>query len=331
MNIFDCTLRDGANVVGCGFSPKLTASMIEALLDCGITQIELGNAKGLGSYAHGAMAPLDDIGYAEVASHYASRGQLGMFMLAGMADAEMLRMLKDNGLSFVRVGMAAGDGAKSLRAIEMVKQAGLICRYSLMKAYIVTAEELAEEASMLARAGVDAVTIMDSAGYMYPKDAAAYVSALKNAVQVLVGFHGHSNLGLSQANALSAVEAGADEIDCGLLGMARSAGNCSTELTVAVMQRLGKLAEVDLFKLLNYEDKVLIPAMTEYGYHAAVSPKDLVLGMTGCHSSFLPLMQSIADDTGCDLYRLIAEVSAVDQKAPTEQLMRKVAYGLVRH
>lgn len=39
MRIFDCTLRDGANVVGNGFSPELTESMIRGLLGCGIQDI----------------------------------------------------------------------------------------------------------------------------------------------------------------------------------------------------------------------------------------------------------------------------------------------------
>ena len=46
MRLFDCTLRDGANVVGNGFSKELTVSMVQALLDCGIDQIELGNEIG---------------------------------------------------------------------------------------------------------------------------------------------------------------------------------------------------------------------------------------------------------------------------------------------
>lgn len=44
-------------------------------------------------------------------------------------------------------------------------------------------------------------------------------------VSSLAVFHGHSNLGLSQANALTSAETGAEEVDCGLLGIARSAGN----------------------------------------------------------------------------------------------------------
>lgn len=76
-----------------------------------------------------------------------------------------------------------------------------------------------------------------------------------------MGFHCHSNLGLSAANALAAAEHGADILDCGLLGMARSAGNMPTELAVALMHQQGKALDVDLYKLLEFEDQELIPAM----------------------------------------------------------------------
>ena len=39
MEIMDCTLRDGANVVGAGFSTDLTKLMIEGLLDSHITAV----------------------------------------------------------------------------------------------------------------------------------------------------------------------------------------------------------------------------------------------------------------------------------------------------
>lgn len=153
--------------------------------------------------------PLDDESYAKLASRYADKGRLGMFMLAAFADTDKIKMVKDNGLDFIRVGIAAGDGAKAAEAVKMVKAAGLTCRYSMMKAYICSPEQLAEEAKMLAEAGVDIITIMDSAGTMYPHETTSYVKALKEKAGIPVGFHGHSNLGLSQANALAAAEAGA--------------------------------------------------------------------------------------------------------------------------
>ena len=87
--------------------------------------------------------------------------------------------------------------------------------------------------------GLDEITIMDSAGTMMPHQVSEYVKAMVAAVDIPVAFHGHNNLGLSVANAIAAAEAGGTVFDCGLLGMARSAGNCATELLVATFQRFG--------------------------------------------------------------------------------------------
>ena len=329
MNLFDNTMRDGGNVVGHGFDAVLTVSMVKGLLGAGIKDIELGNCKGLAAYElENATKALSDGEYFKILEPYLPKGRIGMFQLAKCAREDNIKRAADAGLNFLRVGANAGDGAGSLKAVRLVKNAGLICRYSLMKAYVSTPEELAAEAKMLEEAGVDKITIMDSAGTMFPKDAAEYVKALKNAVKIPVGFHGHSNLGLSQANALAAVEAGADEIDCGLLGMARSAGNCSTELAAATLKKEGYLEEVDLYALLDYEEKELIPAMEPYHYHVAVNPTDLMLGLAGCHSNFLPMFKKVAAGENVSLHRLIADVSAIDRKAPSEELLYRVAAAL---
>lgn len=326
MILFDTTLRDGGNVVGHGFDRGLTLGIINGLTANGIKDIEFGNSKGLGAYEKlGAVNAPSDGEYLDMAVPFADSANLGMFVLAKLTDDESVKRAADAGLKFLRVGANAGDGAGSIGAVESVKKAGLVCRYSLMKGYILSAEELAEEAKMLEDAGVDRITIMDSAGTMYPREAAEYVRVMKERVGIPVGFHGHSNLGLSQASAIAAAEAGADEIDCGLLGMARSAGNCATELAAATLKKLGYLPEVNLFGLLDYLDNELIPQMRAYDYRPAVTPAELILGLSGCHSSFLPLFRRIAEEYGVSLYRLICEASAVDRKAPSEQLIRDCA------
>lgn len=326
MVLFDNTLRDGGNVVGHGFSLELTESIVKGLLAAGIKDIELGNCKGLGAYGQlGATNAPSDEEYFQVLQPYLPQGRIGMFLLAKCADEAKVKAAAEAGLNFLRVGANAGDGVGSVEAVKIVKAAGLVCRYSLMKAYVSTPEELAAEARMLQDVGADRVTIMDSAGTMFPEETAAYVRALKAAVTIPVGFHGHSNLGLSQANALAAVAAGADEIDCGLLGMARSAGNCATELAAATLKKEGYLREVDLYALLDYLDRELIPAMRAYDYHVAVNPTDLMLGLSGCHSNFLPMFRKVAEEEGVSLLKLIAEVSAIDRKAPPESLLREVA------
>ena len=82
---------------------------------------------------------------------------------------------------------------------------------------------------------------------------------------------------------------------------------------------------MDLYKLLEFQDQELIPAMEKEGYHAPLKPKDLILGYSGAHSSFMRTFKAVAQDCGVDLYHLIVETSKVDRKSPSEDLMRQVA------
>lgn len=330
MRLFDCTLRDGANVVGKGFDARLTKMMIEGLIKSGITTIEMGNALGLGAYeANGAIAPLTDEEYLQLIQPYMDKAEIGMFMGFKNASQENIDLAAKYGLKFLRIGANAGDGAGAAEGIKRVKAAGIKCYFSMMKGYILPPAELAEEAALLEAAGLDAITIMDSAGFMDPDMVKEYISALKAKVNIPVGFHGHSNLGMSTANAIAAVQAGADIIDCGLLGMARSAGNCSTELVAFALEKKGYLPkEVKLYDLLDFLDAELIPAMAEHDYRTAVTPNDLIYGYAGCHSSFSKTLEAVAAEKGVHLYKLIVEVSRIDRKAPSRELMEKVADSL---
>ena len=178
---------------------------------------------------------------------------------------------------------------------------------------------------MVAAAGLDEITIMDSAGTMTPEQVKEYTAKMVAKVNIPVAFHGHNNLGLSVANALAAYESGAQVFDCGMLGMARSAGNCATELAVTAFQRRGLLQNVDLNALLEFEDTVLIPAMNKYNYHVAVKPLDLVLGMSGAHSSFTNIFREVAAEKNVSLYKLIQKTSLINRKNPTRELIEEVA------
>lgn len=323
MKILDCTLRDGANVVGLGFDAELTRLMIEGLLHAGIGLIEFGNAHGMGMNEPGS--PLDDAAYLELMQPYKKQAEFGMFLQAKAACPEGAAYAARNGLKFLRVGNNAGDARGSERAVKIVKEAGLTCRYSIMKAYLLTPEELAGEAALLETYGVDEITVMDSAGTMLPRETAACVKSIKESVSVPIGFHGHNNLGLSIANALAALENGAEVIDTGLMGMARSAGNCPTEVLAAVLSREGYEQPVDLFRLLEFIEDRLIPAMDPYGYKNAVPPVDLIYGLTGCHSNFGSLFRQVASEKKVPLYPLIAEVSKLERKAPSRELIERVA------
>ena len=327
VKLMDCTLRDGANVVGKGFSAEITDMILDGLTSCHVPIIEFGNAGGIGAYeVAGFTAAETDQTYLDIAQKYLNRGsELGMFLNAKRYREKNVALAKESGLAFLRVGADAGDADLSLQAIRDIKASGLKAFYSLMKAYLLTPDQLAEEGKKLEDAGLDQITIMDSAGTMLPDQVAEYTQKLATAVSIPVAFHCHNNLGLSAANAIAAYENGAAILDCGLMGMARSAGNLATEICVAIMQRRGEMRDIDLYGMMDFIDQRLQPAMAAHNYHNPVTPLDLALGLSGCHSSFVKKFKTIAQEKQVNLFRLIVEVSAIDQKSPSEELIAKVA------
>jgi len=321
VELLDCTLRDGSNIVGAGFSREATVKIVEALIDSGVTVIEMGHSSGVGGNNSGKKpAPLSDEEYVEATEPFFSKAEIGMFCQPKWAGKEAIGFAAAKGLGFLRVGINAGDSSTAAGLIGKIRSSGMKARTSLMKAYVLSPKDLAKEAVFLEKAGANAVTIMDSAGYMLPEDAAEYVRVLKDAVSIPVGFHGHNNLGLSVANGLAAWRAGADSIDCGVMGMARSVGNIPTEAFIAVLQRLGEGLEYNLHTLFSRIDKVIAP-LVEGHYHNPIPPVQLILGMAGCHSHYLPMFKAAAEDHEADLYRLIMEVSAKDKKAPSQEMI----------
>lgn len=330
VTLMDSTLRDGANIVGKGFSAELTELILDGLTGCRVPIIELGNAGGIGAYEVAGFTQAEtDETYLELAKKYLKCGsKIGMFLNAKRFREKSVFLAKESGLCFLRVGADAGDEASVFHPIKQIKKANLQAYYSVMKAYLLTPDELCEKAKELEAAGLDEITIMDSAGTMLPDEVARYTEKLKNALRIPVGFHGHNNLGLSAANAVAAYENGIDILDCGLMGMARSAGNLPTEVCVAMMRRMGQMQEIDFFRLLKFIASELQPKMETYHYYNPIDPKDLILGYSGMHSSFMKLFHEIAEEVHVDLFHLIAETALKNKKNPSKGEIRNIAVRL---
>ena len=118
------------------------------------------------------LPPCTDEEYLQLIQPYLSQAEIGMFLGYKNATQPNVDLAARYGLKFLRIGANAGDGAGACEGIRRVKAAGMKCRYSLMKAYVLSPKELAEEAKMLADCGLDEITIMDSAGTMMERSRA---------------------------------------------------------------------------------------------------------------------------------------------------------------
>ena len=90
------------------------------------------------------------------------------------------------------------------------------------------------------KSGATTINIPDTVGYTAPGESAKIIKMLKNRVpninQVVIATHCHNDLGMATANALSAVEAGARQVECTINGLGERAGNTALEEVVMAMK-----------------------------------------------------------------------------------------------
>ncbi len=89
-------------------------------------------------------------------------------------------------------------------------------------------------------AGATTVNIPDTVGYTIPSEYMQIISYLKknvpNIEKAIISVHCHNDLGLSVANSLAAVQAGAGQVECTINGIGERAGNCSLEEVVMALR-----------------------------------------------------------------------------------------------
>ncbi len=98
---------------------------------------------------------------------------------------------------------------------------------------------LAEVLEAAIEAGATTVNIPDTTGYTMPDEFADKIRQLfkrvKGMEHVVVSVHCHNDLGLAVANSLSAIKAGARQVECTINGIGERAGNASLEELVMAL------------------------------------------------------------------------------------------------
>jgi 2-isopropylmalate synthase len=89
-------------------------------------------------------------------------------------------------------------------------------------------------------AGATTVNIPDTVGYTMPEEYGRLIRTLREEVagidKITISTHCHNDLGLSVANSLAGVQAGARQVECTINGIGERAGNASLEEIVMAMR-----------------------------------------------------------------------------------------------
>ncbi len=326
VQVLECTLRDGSYVNNFQFSSGDTELICRELDAVGARYVEVGHGLGLGAYRRGGeyAAAATDEEYLLAASKSLKKAKFGMFCIPGIAQMADVDMAHAHGMDFIRIGTNVNEVEKSAPFVERAKNHGMMVFANYMKSYALPPKELAVKAELSKEYGVDYIYIVDSAGGMLPSELRSYILALKDNVDIGIGYHGHNNLGLAVANSLLAVELGVEFVDTSLQGLGRGGGNAPTEQMVLVLEKAGYRTGFDLFKVLDAGFDIVLPLLAQTGYN----PFDLISGYALFHSSYIPVIRRYSSKYSVDPKALIVELCKVDQINAPPELVEKLARKL---
>ena len=156
-----------------------------------------------------------------------------------------------------------------------------------MMAHSASVEKLVEQAKLMESYGAEAVYVTDSAGALLPHEVRERIRALRQSLNIEIGFHGHNNLSVAVANTITAIEEGATRIDGSVRCLGAGAGNAQTEVLLAVLDRMGYKLDIDLYKMMDVAEEVVafITSTTRN------SKGSLVMGYAGVYSSFYYMLK----------------------------------------
>jgi 4-hydroxy 2-oxovalerate aldolase len=326
IRIIDSTMRDGMHALSHQYSIGDIKELSAKLDEAGVEAIEISHGDGLGgsSYQYG-FAAHSDAEWLAAAASVIKHAKLTVLLLPGIGTAEDLKIAADHNAKIVRVATHVTEADVGIQHIKMAKNLGMEAIGFLMMAHMASPEKIVEQAKIFADAGADMIYITDSAGHLMPDGVGERILAVRDAIDLPVGFHGHNNMGLAVGNTIKAIECGAVSVDACCKGMGAAAGNTPTEVITAVLDILEYETGIDLYKITDVADDILVPKMRR---PIVIDKNSLMIGYAGVYGSFLLHALRAQEKFGVDARDILVEMGRRKTVGGQEDMIINVAYDL---
>ena len=171
------------------------SSVARGLDDAGVEMIEVSHGDGLGgstvTYGFSKQSEMELI---QAASEVIKKGKLAVLLLPGIGTKDDLKMAEDYGAKVAQIATHVTEADVAEQHIGLAKSMGMEVIGMLMLSHMASPEKIAEQGKLMESFGADVVLVTDSAGALLPETVRQRVGALRAALKIGVGFHGHNNL-----------------------------------------------------------------------------------------------------------------------------------------
>lgn len=238
----DATLRDGEQTPGVVFTIEDKLVIAKQLAKIGVQRIEVGMpAVSDQDFEAARQIAALDLSSQTLAFSRAVPGDIEKVVASGVQGAVIEITCGESRLKYANPNWTIDDVVrKSVDTIKYAKKAGL---YTVYFPYDTTRSEAKYCKELIERvceeADPDAVTVVDTTGTATPNGIKALVRNVKEyAGGRPIEIHTHNDLGMGVANALAAVEAGAQVVHGCINGIGERCGNASLEQIVVALETL---------------------------------------------------------------------------------------------
>lgn len=306
IHILDSTLRDGSHALAHQYTAEQVKQVVQGLDEAGLEIIEVSHGDGLGgSTINYGFSKQSEMELLKAASSVIKRAKLAVLLLPGIGTKEDLKMAADFGAKVAQIATHVTEADIAEQHIGLAKKMGMEVISMLMMSHMGSPEKIAEQGKLAESYGADVVLVTDSAGALMPHTARERIAALRSAVKIDIGFHGHNNLSLAVANTLAAIEEGARWLDACTCGLGAGSGNTPTEVISAVLDKLDYDTGIDLWKIMDVAEDIVRPIMLK---PVRIGKVSLTMGYSGVYSSFLLHADRAADKFDLDARDILVEI-----------------------
>lgn len=255
VEIFDSTLRDGAQSEGISFSVQDKLNIVKALDDFGVSYIEAGNP---------GSNPKDIEFFEKVKGVFLKNAKLCAFgstrrkSVPVEQDENVLSLLKAETPAIAIFGKASGVHVKEIlnisyeENIQMVsdtvkylkdhKKEVIFDAEHFFDGYKSDSEYALRVLDAAAKSGADVLCLCDTNGGTLPDELYAVTEAvIKRFPNAKVGIHCHNDAGCAVANSMLAVKAGATQVQGTFIGIGERCGNADLSVIIPNLELKSKI------------------------------------------------------------------------------------------
>ena len=273
IRILDSTLREGEQHPGVSFTSKQRIQIAWMLDYFGVDQIEIspvisddhkqatktiiGQGLQADIVAHGRAIRTDIDAAIDCGARWCAA-------YLGVSDVHLNDKLRITREEAVR---------RAVDTVEYAKAHGLKIRFTVEDGSRAEPEFLLSLCKQIEEAGVDRISLPDTVGIMHPAGMYEFVRYVNSGIgSVPLDVHAHNDMGLAVANALSACDAGADQIHTTIDGIGERTGipplaevavaltylyGSSNDFRLDMLQDLSRLIE-DYARIPPYDSKPVV-------------------------------------------------------------------------